>query len=175
MARVFNNRILLFIIAALLISNIAMLVIWYKWSHNDHWQQRGGDMSRSPMAIFLESKVGFSKQQLTEFEQLRKDHRQMLKPMFEDLKNTKAGFFKLVTVPNLSDSLLQTESMKIAVKQQGLDIQTIKNFRQLRDLCTDQQRPIYDSLMPGIISEMWFPNRRGPRPGNNDNSQPPKR
>lgn len=151
-----------------------MLVLWYNWSHDDH-RWRGGDMSRSPMSVFLETKVGFTSQQLKDFEQLKKEHREKLKPMFEDLKNTKAGFYKLLTATNLPDSFLQTESMKIAVKQQALDIQTVKNFRQLRDLCTAQQRPVYDSLMPGIISEMWFPNRRGPRQGNNENSQQPKR
>jgi protein CpxP len=171
MARVFNNRILLFIIAVLLISNIVMLVLWYRWTHEDH-RWRGGEMSRSPMSVFLEKKVGFSAQQMTAFEQLRKDHREKLKPMFEQLKDAKSGFFKLVTAPDISDSQMMAESRIIAERQQALDIQTVKNFRQLRNLCTEQQRPIYDSLMPGIISEMWFPNRRGPRPGGNGNPPP---
>lgn len=159
MARVFNNRILLFIIAVLLISNIGMLVFWYSMSRGDHRPR--GDMGWSPMSTFLQKKVGFSPEQMKTFEKVRGEHRQNLKPMFEDLKMAKTNFYRLLNQANPSDSVVAAEAAIIGNKQKAVDMQTFKNFRQLREICTEEQRPVYDSLMPAMVSDMWFPNRKG--------------
>lgn len=169
MARVFNTRILLFIIAVLLIANIALVTLWFRNGKDD--RRPHGEMGHSPMSVFLEKKVGFNKEQMSAFENLRKEHRQKLKPMFDDLRGAKTGFYRLLNADTLAESVITAEASKIGQKQQALDIQTFHNFRELRNLCTEQQRPVYDSLIPGIVSEMWFPSRRGMSKPMNDSSK----
>ncbi|MEO6915995.1 MAG: hypothetical protein ABI151_10380 [Chitinophagaceae bacterium] len=170
MRKISNSRILLFIIAVLLMSNISMLLFWYSMTRTDHRSSRG-DMGWSPMSSFLEKKIGFSKEQMKQFETLRSEHRKNLKPMFEDLKLAKTNFYRLLNQSSPSDSIVSAEATIIGNKQKALDFRTFTNFRQLRQICTDQQRPVYDSLIPGLVSDMWFPNRRGMDKSKSDSSR----
>ena len=159
MGKIINNKVLLFIVAILLLANIAMLT-YFVWRKDPVSNKVESIKQRSPMMVFLESQVGFNEQQIVEFQKLRQEHKKRLRPLFEDIRQTKIRFYQLLNDPQASDSILEQNAAAIGVKQKALDLQAFQNFREIRALCTQEQKPLYDSLVPSIINKMWFSPRK---------------
>src|ERR1700712_1813266 len=102
MRKVLNNKVLLFIVAILLLANIAML-FYFLWMRDPKRNPNAhGDRQKSPMTEFLQTNIGFNAEQLAAFEKTRQKHRQLLKPLFEDIKTAKVQFYSFLTNPQIS-------------------------------------------------------------------------
>ncbi len=153
-----KNKILLFIVVVMIITNIATLAyfLWFR-GKDDRGEHRTG-----PMTEFLKKDIGFSDQQMKTFDSIKQSHREAMKPMFEDLSKSKDSFYQLLSKPGVTDSELNAASAVIGMKQQAIEIQFFKNFKSVRELCTDQQKVKYDSLLPSVVHKMTMPQRRRP-------------
>jgi protein CpxP len=151
-----KTKVLIFVIMVLLVANVAMLL-----SFGMKKPEKQNEHGRGPnvMSSILQEQVGFSNQQMDKLKDLRKQHWDKMHQLFEVMRQAKIGFYQNISKPEISDSTLQTEAAKIGETQQAIDIQTFRNFRELRALCTPEQLPRYDSLIPGVIQNMWFPHR----------------
>jgi Spy/CpxP family protein refolding chaperone len=109
---------------------------------------------------FLQDSVGFNEQQLTKYDQLRQQNRDNMRPLFEDLGNAKLKFYEYVNKPG-ADSAAQAAAALIGEKQKALDMAFFNHFRQVRELCTPEQLPKYDSQVQHIIQRMVAPPHRG--------------
>jgi hypothetical protein len=81
--------------------------------------------------------------------------------LFADIRKAKISFYANVNKPQINEAEMEALSLDIAKKQQAIELQAFRNFRDIRALCTPEQLPRYDSLMPQVIQNMWFPERRG--------------
>ena len=161
MRKVLNNKVLLFIVAILLLANVAML-FYFLWmreptKHNAHGDQR----QKTAITEFLQKEIGFNSAQMKAFDTIRQKHRQKMRPLFDDIKTAKVQFYGFLTSPEVSDSVLKRAASVIGEKQALLDMQTFQNFKEVRSLCTPGQMPKYDSLIVNEISQMWFPSWKG--------------
>lgn len=155
-----RTKTLLFIVAISLLANIIMLI--YFVGIRNHHRSPHDEQPNSPITVFLEQNVGFSKQQMEQYYQLRTENRKKMKPMFEDMRTTKAKFYEHLNDKQINDSILAGEATLIAEKQKAIDLQTFRNFRQIGTICTGEQKQQYDSLVAGVISKWWFSPRSGP-------------
>lgn len=158
-----RNRTLFFILIISLLANVAMLV-YFGWI-KEQFHRNPRNSPNSPISVFLRKDVGFTDQQMEAYNKLRLQNRQKMKPLFEEARLAKVDFYKHLDDRQLNDSLLDAAAAQIGEKQKALDLQTLKNFRQLRDLCTEEQKRRYDSLIAGVINNMWFSPRNGPPQG----------
>lgn len=172
MRKVLNNKVLLFIVAILLLANIAIL-FYFLWMKEPSKKNSRGDWQKSPITVFLQNEIGFSTDQMAAFEKTRQQHRQKMKPLFEDIKTAKVQFYEFLTNPVISDSTLNSAASIIGEKQKLLDLQTFQNFKEIRSLCTMEQQPKYDSLIVNEISRMWFPTWKGNGHQDKDGPRPP--
>lgn len=162
MSRFFNNnKALLFIIAVLLITNIAMIVFFFSMKScgkpEDRW------LSLSPgeaMAYFLKKEVKFSPAQLQQFDSLRKEHRKMIKPLFRNMSALKNRFYQHIGDASVADSSFNVQLDSIALVQRMLDRSMFHHFREIRTLCMPEQLPLYDSLVQHFIKRMINPFRK---------------
>jgi hypothetical protein len=171
MRKVLNNKVLLFLVAILFLANISMLA-YILWMREPMKTNGRSDRQKSPITEFLEKKIGFSAEQMKSFDQTRKNHRQKMKPLFEDIKTAKVQFYSYLTDPTTSDSVLNRAASIIGEKQKFLDMQTFQNFKEIRSLCTAEQQPKYDSLIANEISNMWIPSWKGSSRQGKDNARP---
>ncbi|MFI5130888.1 MAG: Spy/CpxP family protein refolding chaperone [Chitinophagales bacterium] len=153
-----RNRNLIFIIAVLLLTNIAVLAyfLWIK----QPVQKRGGGNPKIGIADRLKDSVGFSDEQVAQYEKLKDDQWTSLRPMFDEMRKAKDNFFKLLSDPNSSDSVIDRASDVIAQKQKALDVQTFNHFKKVRALCTPEQQAKYDSMIQRMFRKMGKPIRR---------------
>jgi Spy/CpxP family protein refolding chaperone len=153
-----NNKILLLIITALLVTNAGLLYfyVWKKKSRPTFISMKEHVMMR------LENEVGFSKEQLAVYDSMRTKHFESMKPLFGELKAAKEEFFKLVSQPDVSDSLINAYATHVSEKQKAIDVRMLSYFLSLKRICTDEQKPKMDSLLLSITQRMTGSHRGGP-------------
>jgi len=157
-----NNKILLLIIGALLIVNLGLLY-YGVWDHRPGSRGKAINM-RERMKMKLEKEVGFSKDQLAKYDEMRTQNRDSLEILFEELHLAKDSFFSLMYSSQVPDSVISLYSARVCGKQQAIDLRMIHHFRSLKELATNEQKPKMDSFLQSIIQRMAGGGRRGPGP-----------
>ena len=143
-----RNKILLSIIAVLLITNVAMLVLVFRMKEH-HPHKKGPGFSER-----LKKEVGFTSEQMSVYEPRKKVFWDTIRKRYTDIKETKEGFYHYMYDPTVPDSTLEQKAEIIGNQQKELDLFVIKFFKEVRKLCTPEQLPKYDSLLPPIIERM---------------------
>lgn len=112
--------------------------------------------SHEPNAMYnsLENEVGFSKDQLDQYQTLRKEQREVARPLFNELRSAKKDFYGLIYTKNIPDSLLNADADSIAKKQKKLDMQMFRYFNNIRNICTPDQTQKFDSIINAQILRM---------------------
>jgi periplasmic protein CpxP/Spy len=154
-----RNKNLLFIIAALLLTNIAVLAyfLWVKQPVNG---RSGPEKPRISITDKLRDSIGFNEEQIKQYTQLKDQQWATIRPLFDEMRKAKDSLFKLLSNPNVSDSIINKASDAIAQKQKALDLQTFNHFKKVRALCTPDQQSKYDSMVQRMFRKMGRPMRR---------------
>lgn len=152
-------KTLLFIIAVLLISNIALVVYVFTGGRCPHKSPSKEQQNKSGITAALEKEVGFSEQQLAQYKNLREEHWKIAKPLFDSMQKGKELLFKLTQTAAVEDSVVQNAAASIAASQKLMELQSFRHFKQVRDLCTQEQLPRYDSVLKKIVSKRGKPQQ----------------
>jgi Spy/CpxP family protein refolding chaperone len=160
MRSVLKNKVLVSIIGILLLANIAMLVFLVSGMRKPDRDHAENKKPMHSTVFLLENKIGFDKQQINQFNELKEEHYKKLNPLFEDLRVTKNNFFVLVKDP-VSDSDVDSLASIIGQKQKSLDLQVFRTIQEVRSLCTPEQQAKFDSLLPKIAYKMVGHIRKG--------------
>lgn len=155
-----KSRMLGILVVILLITNVAMLVFFVFLKpappQGANRAKRGG----YDVTVFLEKEVGFTKAQMAAYDSLREQHWNIMKPYFNGMRIAKDSFYHQLYRDHVADSLVNAYGDSIALKQKAIDMQVFRHFQQLRNLCTDEQRPKFDSLVNQVMRKMSGPYKR---------------
>ncbi len=157
-----RNKNLIFIIAVLLLTNIAVLVYFLVFKKPEE-QPRFTQEKRTGMVIeMLQKDAGFTDEQIAKYKQLKDLQEKTVKPMFDEMRKAKDSLFRLMTKPDISDSVVNSVADVIAQKQKALDLQTFNHFKNVRALCRDKVQAIkYDSAIFRMFKKMGKQMKRG--------------
>jgi|SRR6185437_771207 len=159
-----KSKPLITIIIFLLATNIAMLIFFMILSKPVQRRPRNHELNG--LYKSLQNEVGFSKDQLNEYQVLREDQMKKAHPMFSELREAKKNFYELIYVSQASDSLLNAYADSIAQKQKNLDLQMLHYFENIKNICSPGQKQKFDSVINKVVVRMVG------RPGrDNRNSQ----
>ena len=148
-----KNKIFLVIIAILLIANIAMLTLFLQKKEPDNGNHRPD--RKAFIANFLKDEIGFTTQQLVKYDSLSNQQHEKIKALFDTMRNNKTQQFKQLAVGNFTDSTINTVADQSAAAQKIMEVQMFNHIKAVRQLCTPQQQPAFDSLFVKVF------NRRG--------------
>ena len=152
-----RNKGLLLIITVLLISNLALVAYLVFGKQPPKRSSRPG---REEFVNFFKKEVGFTDEQAAKFQQLSTEHFEKLRPIMSDVRKAKDSMFSLMRQDEFpSDSVLQKAAESIAQKQKLQELQSFTHFRKVRELCTEEQKPKFDSLIRKMINRSFG---RGP-------------
>lgn len=145
-----SNKILAIAVVVLLLSNIALIAFLLKDDKNRKNGDRPG--GRDPFAMMVEE-LKMTDQQQTEYKQMREQHFQKVKPLFDSMRAAKSAFYALIKEEDakLNDSLLNIYTGKIAERQSELDRLMFDHFRNVRKIFTAEQQPRFDSLVQKMM------------------------
>jgi len=148
-----RSRSLVVIIIILLITNIAILA-FFLWPKSPASKNTGAPKPGYGMAETLKREVGLDSQQVVQLNHLREEHWKKMKPLFQELQQSKNDFYLLLKSPETPDSTITKAAARIGEKQRVIDLQVFQHFKNARLVCTPAQRPKYDSLVQIIIKRM---------------------
>lgn len=162
-----KNRTLLFIIAFLMLTNIAVVVYFLRQPESKTGKEatppaQGQPGGRNGIATQLQKEVGFSEQQIAQYKDMKAAHWKIAKPLFDAMQKSKDSLYELVKQPTVDEALLQQRAENISERQKALEIQGFRHFKEVRGLCTPEQLPRYDSLLKKIINRKGRP-QSGPQ------------
>jgi periplasmic protein CpxP/Spy len=146
-----KSKLYLLIIGILLITNIAMLFFFL--DNKDKGKKppsRGNDKS-AMMKEFLKKDVGFTEQQLLQYDTLSKKNRERMKADMDTMKTVKEQQFKDLGSKGFSDSAIVAAAIKAADNQKQVEEKMLSYFATVRKICTAEQLPKFDSL----FYKMW--------------------
>ena len=153
-----KNKILLIIIGFLLITNIGMLIFLLG---NKPADKPATAVSRQGgFAETLQKEIGFNEDQITTYKTMREKHRAEMKPLFEQLRQTKTAFYGKVYSYDENPVTLDSIARPIGDQQAALDKKLFLYFTQLRKLCTPEQVSRFDSILPQVVARMTGGVRR---------------
>jgi periplasmic protein CpxP/Spy len=147
-----KTKSLVTIIIFLLITNIAMLVFFILLGKPVDRRPRNHETNG--MYTSLQNEVGFSKDQLDKYQLLRKEQMEKVKPLFNEVRNSKKDFYGLIYSSNMPDSLVKADADAIAQKQRTLDMQMFSYFKNIRNICTPEQTQKFDSVIKKVVARM---------------------
>ena len=152
-----KNKLFIFIIALLLISNIGLVVFFMGMNKHDSRDNRG----RGEITRVLKEEIGFSDTQIKEYEEIRMAHREKMRPLFDSIRIAKESLYNQLYLPEINDSIFDIASSAVGEKQQMIDRHLFNHFRTLRELCTAEQQPKFDTMIKHMVQRMIVPGRRG--------------
>lgn len=106
------------------------------------------------MVQTLRDSVGFNEQQVAQYEEMSNKHKELMKPMFEELRQTKDSLYGQLQLPAVSDSLVNYYLDKIGERQRNIDQKIFNHFLALREICTAGQRPKFDNVIKQTVKKM---------------------
>ena len=145
-----RNKVFILIITVLLISNLALVafMVFGRKSGGKHPKSRGEAFSN-----YFKKELNFSEEQAAKFQQLVTGHFEKLRPIMGEVRKAKNSLFIMMNQSETPpDSVLQRAAENIAQKQMLQELQSFNHFRQVRELCNDEQKPKFDSLISKMIN-----------------------
>jgi len=150
-------RSLIFIIAFLLVTNIVML-LFFIFSKPCTPAERPKD--ENLVATFLKNEIAFDNQQMDLYQKVRKNDFDKARPSFEELRFAKNSFYQNIHKDDVPDSVIKNSAAVIGKKQIAVDMLMLKHFKNVRNLCTAQQLPKFDSLFKNVIAKITAGKKR---------------
>ncbi|MEP6595858.1 MAG: hypothetical protein ABJA71_07915 [Ginsengibacter sp.] len=144
-------RSLTFIIAFLLVTNIVMILFFI---FSKPCRRSSPAKDENMVATFLQNEIGFNEKQMSLYQKLKKDDFDKARPAFEALRHAKNTFYENIYDNSIPDSVVNKSAYFIGRKQKAVDMLMLKHFKNVRNLCTEQQLPKFDSLFKNVIAKI---------------------
>jgi periplasmic protein CpxP/Spy len=138
-----KNKILLLLVAVLLVTNIVMLYFFMSKPQ----QGRGGRSGReAAIRSFLEKEIGFSVQQLIQYDSAAGPQKEKMRTLLDSMRMTKEQMLKGLAAADFTDSAMVQVVEQTVAKQQQMELAMLRHLRNVRSFCTPAQQPKFDSL-----------------------------
>ncbi len=152
------NKILAIAASLLLIANVVLVLFLLKGK--DH-HKGGRFQGKGEPAEFMAKELGMSKEQKSAFKKMREAHFSDCRPLFDSMSSIRKTFFTLVQSSAPADSLIQDYSSRIASVQAEIDRNTLKHFREVRNLFQGDQLKKYDEFVQNMMQRSSGSMRSG--------------
>ena len=135
-----KSKIVIIVIGSLLAANIILLSVFLINKQDGKRSDR-----KSPMSAYLQNEIGFSDEQMAEFETIKIEHRSQVKELFDKIRNNKELAFKELGTKSFSDSAIINAATYAATQQKELEINMLKHIKDIRNICTPPQKAKFDN------------------------------
>jgi Spy/CpxP family protein refolding chaperone len=166
-----KNRFALISIITLVVLNIFTLtLLWIFHFRQPERVPPPFDRRAARVEKFLERRLNLSPEQSTEFKQLRRQHFQESMVVMNEIRELKEKMLDEVFSKDPDSLVVKNLTEQIGNKEAEREWLLFTHFRELRDVCTPEQRvkleqifqKIFEGMQQGVPPEM--PGRPGRRP-----------
>lgn len=150
-----KNKWFLFLLGFLLLANVALLLSFFVFG-----EKSGSAVPKKSAqpSGFLSRELTLTKEQEQLFKEKKEEHFKRIKPLWEEIRKTKDTLYRQLNNPDFNDSAINAITSRLAAKNKISDEMLFNHFRELRKLCTDEQKIKFDTLIPQMMTR---PGNRG--------------
>lgn len=138
-----RHKALLLTIAALLLTNLVTLYFYTKQEPCDGKQMRQERKGR--MREFLQNEVGFTEGQLSRFDSISEAQMKEIEPEMLAFRKSRRKIMADLGTRAFSDSAIIEAAGKLSGNQQEMEIRMLRNMRDWRAICTEEQLVRFDT------------------------------
>lgn len=146
-----KNKWFLFLLGFLLIANITLLLSFFVFGEKTEGRPRTNNPA--PASGFLSKELSFSEEQKALHKEMRDAHFKSIKPLWEEIRKTKDSLYKQLNNPAFDEAALQAMTERLAEKNKMSDQMMFRYFKELRKICTEDQLPGFDSIVPQMVNK----------------------
>ena len=152
-------RFLSITVVLLLLLNVGTLV--YLFMSQKTKDEQVGPPGRAA-ADFIIQQLKLNDQQQQQFAALRRQHQDITRQVQNEDRRLHDEYFGLLKTDNPDKIKADSISLLIAKQRSLVEAATFDHFQQLRKLCNDDQKKLFDSVIDEVL-RMMAP--KGPHPG----------
>jgi Spy/CpxP family protein refolding chaperone len=160
-----KNKLLGIVLIVLVIANMVTLgVFWYYRIHHTP-PETGANApgGRGAASAFIIKQVGLSSTQQAAYRELVMQHQQKVRAIRDQLHTAKDSFFDLLSDSNASPAKVDELSSTIGQLEKEIDMLTFEHFRQVRAICTPDQKIKLDNCIKQVLRMMAPQGGGGPQ------------
>lgn len=159
-----NFTILKWSVIVLAILNIVLMAnMWMGPRGHKHGPPPPHHGQGGPKHMMIEE-LKFTKEQTAKFEELVDAHRNAMRELDEKNRTVREEYFSLLSKDSVDVKKKEELEMTIAANQKGIDVVTFDHFKQVRSLCTPEQKKHFDEIIGDILKHMRGPHGPPPPP-----------
>ena len=128
-------------------------------------QEQGPPAGGSGAADFIIEKLKLDATQQKQFEQLRNQHQDITRHARDEERRLHDVYFSLLKTDNPDKAKVDSLTSLIAVQRSITESATFSHFQQLRQLCRDDQKKLFDATIDEIAKRV---SPKGPPPPGGD-------
>jgi Spy/CpxP family protein refolding chaperone len=157
-----NYNILKWSVGILALLNIVLLLNMWRKPH-DRPMQPPMHMEGGPKERII-SELKFTPDQIDLFVDLIDKHRKAMDDLKEKGREIRTQYFDLLKQEQPDQKIADDLSIAIANNQKEIEKATFEHFRDVRKLCSAQQKVIFDKIIGDILKHMAKPPHGGGPP-----------
>jgi protein CpxP len=166
-----RNKILGVAVIGLLVINVLLLTFVWSGKGQRGYASGGGK--------FLEEQLGLTADQKQKVKSFRDAHFKLVESLREKSKENRDELHDLLKSPN-SELTAQELASRLGQIQSQIEFSTFKHFSDIRSICNEQQKKIFDETILSILRGQGVPegpkgDRPPPREGPEGRRPPPQR
>jgi len=113
----------------------------------------GSFRGRKEPKYLIIDRLGFSKEQINEYEILIREHRRIVEPALRNVKKLKKELFSLLYLPP-DNPKVQKIIGEILILERRIEEATFVHFSEVRAICTDEQKKEFDRIINRVLEGM---------------------
>jgi protein CpxP len=159
-----NYSILKWSVIALTVLNIVLMVNMWMGARRHHGPSGPPPPGHGGPRDMIIRELGFNDTQGKKFEELINQHRSGMRDLEKKGREIRENYFKLMASDSLDHKAKEGFEIAIAENQKNIEAITFDHFRQVRVLCTDEQKKKFDKMIGEIMMQMRGPHGPPPPP-----------
>jgi len=164
-----NSKFLKIVILVLVLINLS--TISFIWLHRPTKNEAVGD--------FFAKELHFTKNQIAQFEVLKKAHREAKESLRELQKKYQNAFLDLLKNPSIDSVTVRKAADKIMVLKESEELAVFYHFQKVRAICNEKQKQKFDEIIKDAARTIGANQNEGcrlppPRRFGEDSPPPPR-
>lgn len=107
---------------------------------------------KEPKYLIID-RLGFSEEQIDEYEILIREHRRIVEPARTNIRKLKRELYELLYLP-ADDPKIQKIIGEILLRERRIEEATFAHFSEVRAMCTDEQKKEFDRIINRVLEGM---------------------
>jgi len=152
-----NKKFTAWTIGILLVLNLASLAALGIETHVfdfDRWKDDDRKDHKDRVTRYLVKNLDFNEQQSEELKALTQEHRNQIRPVFEEIRDKRRELLNELTSAEPDTVTLNKLTAEVGQLVSHQERLTYQHFKDIRSLCTPEQLDNYDQVMTKLMRYM---------------------